>query len=429
MWGKLHSATAWPASRIWLVASFSALALPGSDALSQTIAGSQDVAVSEAAAAAASEKPEDGLARQLDAARAELRALKGELAATRNAGNNERAKREMMEQNFALLRNEIDALKNDMKGSADAREETLRRELAQAREELAALRKDKTVSRPQLDAELITRQNQVLDEERQRADRLADELTAAEREIERLKSEGAAVVGLGDETTRALDQERRKVWLLSHELVELRRAKEEQDTDAMIAEAVRSVAEPDRQQAEAATGDPAQLPWERQRAESAEQELTALRRELDAAKEDLARVAAANDMLTKEGAGLAKNLATAEQERDTARNEAAQVAALEDTLRTEREKTADLVRRLATAREEIDALKAEGKRRTSSVEEVLKRGDAREKRETTDRAASKPKIKVAASTRDRKPKRSVGPLRIKLPAALLPTELAGDDLQ
>ena len=383
MAGKLHSA------RGWLTVSVCTVALLGSDARGQSIVDRNDATFSKGAGPVGVQEPVNGeLTQLLDKARSELQALKSKLAQAHKMGEQERLKREMMQRNFTLLRAEIDALKSSVDRSTDAREEFLRRELAQARDELTALRGNNEERSPQADADLLAKQAELFEAERQRAESLADELTAAEREIERLKSVAAQSAGATEAAGGALDQEGRRVRLFSREPAAARLAMQAD------AGAEKARAEAARQRAVE------ELTRERARANAAVQELAAARRETEAAKQELAQVKAARDAL----------------------------AAIEGELTKERDKSAALARDLAAARARIDALEAENKRRVSGSEDVSKPHAGTKAAKAKPKGGSKPirkkTVKAVASAQNRK-SAPARPTRIKLPASLLPTRLVG----
>jgi chromosome segregation ATPase len=377
------------------------------------------VRVAEASAepAATHQAADAALAQQLDKARTDLETMKAELADERGAAARERARSAVLRQNFLTLRQEIDVLRNTVETAGNAREETLRRDLAATRKELDDMRQAEGAARANAgaDANLAAMQKQALEEERERAEGLAGDLVEAQREIERLKA-GATTqaADIAEETRRALDQKRRELWLLTHD-----RAGHPQSTGSPeIGARQPAVAESSVQDGTGVASKQAgkDLARERKKAESVARDLEAARRERDAAKQELAQVSAALEQERNKSADLARehksagsaahDLETAHRERDAAKDELAKVSA---ALQQERNKSADLARKresadsaaheLETARQERDAAKQDLARVSAALEqERNKIADLAREHKSADSAAHD--LEIAHRERD-----------------------------
>jgi hypothetical protein len=303
----------------------------------------------------------------------------------------ERAKGAALEQNLLVALGKIDALKNSAQ-SIGEREEVLRRELAGARKELDAARQaaHDAGAQARAVADATTEQNRTLEEQRQRAEGLARDLTLAQREVESMRAQTALAIreraaahsardaadaALAD-ARRALDKEQHKVGLYERDLAAARRS-----IDALEASANLAAASHTKRAGEA-------LALERERPDSVVRALDTARQERDAAKEEVNRVSAA------------------------------QSKALEQ----ERDRVLALSRDLTAARKEIDILKARGERRTSRVEDAPKaRAPNSARPRTVARSTSKSALREIRKVKERNLQRTVRLTRIVLPDALLPT--------
>ncbi|WP_189644276.1 polysaccharide biosynthesis/export family protein [Mesorhizobium sp. M9A.F.Ca.ET.002.03.1.2] len=278
------------------------------------------------------------LMQELDAVRTDRGALEQKLFAVRTD-------RGLLEQKlFAALR-EVDALNKSVQPARGDHEAVLRRELAAARAELDTMQRGARDASAQARAvaDTMAGQGQALKQQRRRAEELALDLEAAQREAEGLKAkailadrEKAAMLEARHsmeaslaEAQRALDEERHKAERFERELTAARQTIDALKTRANLAAVAQTNAIKDRQVAEAAlkrVGDALEL--ERQRADS-------VRRERDAAKADREK-AVILEARHSMGASLAEAQRALDEERHMAE-------------RFERELTA--------ARQTIDALK------------------------------------------------------------------------
>src|SRR6266702_3767439 len=245
------------------------------------------------------------------------------------------------------------------------RAEVLGRALTSSlREELDALRSAAEAAR--------IKQRQALDQERDRADALARELTSLWAELDTARIGGSeAVQASGAEIKRkqALEQERSRADGLARELTSLRA---ELDTARIAA-------------SQAVQASEAEIKQERGRADTLARELTSLRAELDAARAagpEAAQAAAAaveqQRALKQElkqqrdkAEAVARELTSLRAELDAARiagPEAAQAAAaaveqqqaLKQELKQQRDKAEAVARELTSLRAELDAARIAG---------------------------------------------------------------------
>ena len=194
-------------------------------------------------------------------------------------------------------------------------EQALRRELAAARAELA-------------------RQARALKEQRQTDEALTLNLEMAQRAIENFRAEASlwdskkgAMPEASPSTnasqpaaTQALDEERQKVQRLEQELATARQTIDALKTGANLAIAEQAKAVKDRQQADAVSNKARkELELERQRADSAMRDLDSARRESDALKQSSMNLSAALEQERERANGLARSLTAAREEIDSAR--------------------------------------------------------------------------------------------------------------
>jgi protein involved in polysaccharide export with SLBB domain len=361
------------------------------------------------------------LTQELSAAWADREALKARMAQDVNAASQarkaaealvndahelaarERAKSAALEQKLVAARKEIDAVKNSAQTAADGREEVLRRELTAAREELDAMRRAArdASARVYAVADTTAEQGRALEGQRQRAERLVRNLTAAQREVANLKAKGdlairekaaafrarhATEVSLA-EARRALDEERQKVGHVERDLAAARQSRDALEASVKLATAARATAVQGQQVAETAAKQ---------------------------AGEALALAHARTD-------ALARDLKTARRERDSAKEE---VTRLMTALEQERRKAVGLAHELAVARTEIEDLKA----RATRVEPAPKPGVTNPARPRVGalggkrvQSARRSKGREIRKVEVRKPSRPVRLTSLALPAALLPT--------
>ena len=191
-----------------------------------------------------------------------------------------RREAEAVRKEALAARREIDAPKNRQQTTGDEREHALRRALMAAREELDAMRhaaRDAGANAHAV-ADTTALQGRALEEQRQRAERLARDLTVARQSIDALR----ASANLAAAAQAAALQGRRQV----------------------AEAALKRVGE--------------KLALERERADSVARDLDSARQERDAAKQEVARISAelraALDEERDEAIGLARDLSAARNE-------------------------------------------------------------------------------------------------------------------
>lgn len=217
--------------------------------------------------------------------------------------------------------------------SADRVERVLRSELEAARDELDEMRRvtaDAGV-RARAVAEATTLQGQALEDQKQRAERLAQGLAMAQREVESLRAKAALAIrekaaALGAHqaaeaslsgTKRALDEERQTIERLERDLAATQQSLDALEANGKLAAAAQMAAIQDRQAAEAAAKRAGEaLALERGRADALERDLDAARQDRDAAKEEVARLSAALEQQRERAVGLTRDLVAARNETD-----------------------------------------------------------------------------------------------------------------
>ncbi|WOS66881.1 coiled-coil domain-containing protein [Sinorhizobium fredii] len=265
--------------------------------------------------------------QDLNAARADLEAMKVRLEHEANATRDwetavatvtearelvarDRAKRAELEENLLTARKEVDAIKTGALSVGRQREDILRRDLAAARRDLDATRRaaDHAGAQARKLAAMVAEQGRALKNERRRAEGFARDLTIVRREIERLETKSAAairskaaalrarnaaVASLTD-AKRALDEERRKLGAYERDLAVARQSAAALEARAKLAAEEQAAAVQARKVAEAAAMRTREaLALEREKGGSLARDLDAARQERDAAKEELVRSSAA----------------------------------------------------------------------------------------------------------------------------------------
>ncbi len=254
-------------------------------------------------------------------------------------------------------------------------------------------------------ADLTELQARALGEHRQKAEALARDLTVAQREVEALKANAIvadremSVARRAAETSlfearRALGEERHKVERFERDLVAARQSIDALEASANLAAAAQAAALQDRQVAEAASKRAGEaLALERERAVSAARDLDSARKERDATKQELIRVAAELEQERDKAIDLARDVSVAPKEG------------------------------VSAARKEIDKLKSRGERRTERLEPAPKPRVSQNQRVSVQASARPARQSGSREIRKvevRKPSRPVRLTTISLPGALLP---------
>jgi hypothetical protein len=273
------------------------------------------------------------------------------------------------------LRGELDAVRS----AVEAARIKQRQALDQERDRADTLARELTSLWAELDkglegvqaAEAEIKQKRALDQERDRADALARELTSLRAELDAARATGLEAVQAAEaemeiKQKRALDQERDRADALARELTSLRA-----ELDAARATGLEGV-----QGAEAEIKQKRALDQERDRADALARELTSVRAELDAARatgleaeqgaEAEIKQKQALDQERGRADTLARELTSVRAELDAARAtgleavQAAEAAKIEQKLAfgKERDKSETLARELASARKEAEARSA-----------------------------------------------------------------------
>ncbi|WP_244436225.1 hypothetical protein [Sinorhizobium fredii] len=363
--------------------------------------------------------------QELNAARADLEAMKVRLKHEANAARDwetavatvnearelvarDRAKRAELEENLLTARKEVDAIKTGALSAGRQREDILRRDLAAARRDLDATRRaaDHAGAQARKLAAMAAEQGRALENERRRAESFARDLTIVRREIEHLETKSAGAIrskaaalrarnvaeaSLVD-ARRALDEERRKLGAYERDLAVARQSAAALEARAKLAAKEQAAAVQARTAAEAAA--------------MRSGEALALERE--------------------KGRSLARGLDTARQERDAAKEELVRSsAARSEVFGDERERSSG--RGLAVERKEVDLPKGKAQRPTASIE---RRRNVRDDNHANERA--KPVARKRAGSAGGggsleirkvelgKPAPSVRSATVLLPDALLP---------
>ena len=321
----------------------------------------------------------------------------------------ERARGVALEQKLLAARGEIDALKGSVQTAIAEREEA-RRALATVQQELDAMRGTARGASAQARAaaDRTAEQGRALEEQRRRAERLARDLTLAQREVEGMKAQAIlsdrkngdaglvrkAAEGALAKARQALVEERHRAEFLARDLTAARQTIDALQASAKLAATAQANAVEDRRVAEVAakrTGDA--LARERERTGSVAGDLDTARQERDAARKEATQATAAlREALEQErdkAIGLARDLTAARQTIDALQASAklaatAQANAVEDrrvaevaakrtgdALARERERTGSVAGDLDTARQERDAARKEATQATAALREAL----------------------------------------------------------
>jgi hypothetical protein len=294
------------------------------------------------------------------------------------------------------LREELDALRS----AAEAARIKQRQALDQERDRADALARELTSLWAELDTARIggseavqasgaeIKQKQALEQERDRADALARELTSLRAELDAARivdPEAAQAAAAAVEQQQALKQERDRTERFAREIAALRA---ELDTARIAASQAVQASEAEIKQKQA-------LQQERGRADTLARELTSLRAEFDAVRAEgpePAKAAAAaveqQQALKQElkqerdkADTLAPELTSLRAELDAARAEGPEAAkaaaaaveqqrALKQELKQERDKAEAVARELTSLRAELDTVRAAGRETTRTAEAV-----------------------------------------------------------
>ncbi|MEJ6845963.1 hypothetical protein V3589_07040 [Sinorhizobium fredii] len=368
--------------------------------------------------------------QELNAARADLEAMKVRLKHEANAARDwetavatvnearelvarDRAKRAELEENLLTARKEVDAIKTGALSAGRQREDILRRDLAAARRDLDATRRaaDHAGAQARKLAAMAAEQGRALENERRRAESFARDLTIVRREIEHLETKSAGAIrskaaalrarnvaeaSLVD-ARRALDEERRKLGAYERDLAVARQSAAALEARAKLAAKEQAAAVQARTAAEAAamrTGEALALEREKGRSlargldtaalrarSAAEASLVDARRALDEERRKLGAYERDLAVARQSAAALEVrvNLAAEEQAAAVQARKVAEAAAMRsgEALALEREKGRLLARDLDAARQERDAAKEELVRSSAARSEVF--GDERER--------------------------------------------------
>ncbi|MFD1983634.1 polysaccharide biosynthesis/export family protein [Mesorhizobium newzealandense] len=237
---------------------------------------------------------------------------------------------------LSAVRKELEAARQQASAdrqSADKVEQVLRSELQAAREQLDTMRRvtADAGARARAIADATTLQGQALDEQKQRAERLARDLATAQREVESLQAKAALAIhdkaaALGAHQAaeaslsgarRALDEERQKVERFERDLATAHQSLDALEASGKLAVAAQVAGIRGREVAEAAAKRAGEaLALERGRADALERDLDAARQDRDAAKDEVARLSAALEQQRERAFGLARDLAAARNETD-----------------------------------------------------------------------------------------------------------------
>src|SRR5712672_2602485 len=289
---------------------------------------------------------------------------------------------------------------------------------AHARALTASLRRELDAVRSAAEAERI-KQKQSLDQERDRADTLARELTSLQAEFDKARIVGLEAVQATEaeiKQRQALNQERDRADALARELTSLQA---ELDAARVAGAEVAQAAEAEIKQRQA-------LGQERDRADNLARELTSLLAELDAARIAGPEVAQAAEAEIKQkqaleqerkqerdkADALARELTSLRAELEAARIAGAEVAqaaeaeikqkqALEQERKQERDRADALARELNSVRAELDTARAAGREtaqttEAAKIEQELAFGKERDKTETVARELAAARKEAAA---------------------------------
>jgi hypothetical protein len=244
------------------------------------------------------------------------------------------------------------------------------------REELDALRSATEAAR--------IKQKQALDQERDRAEALARELTSLWVELDKARIAGSEAAQAGEAEIKqgqALDQERDRAEALARELTSVRAE----------LDAARTAGSEAAQAGEAEVKQGQALDQERDRADTLARELSSVRAELDVARSASSEAVQAAEAEKKQALEqergradtLARELTSVRAELDAARTaglEAAQAleAKQKQALDQERGRADTLTRELTSVRAELDAARIAGSKAVQAVEAERKQKQALE---------------------------------------------------
>lgn len=290
------------------------------------------------------------LAQELDAARADVEALKVRLEqeakavrdaatavaridAARDLAARDRA---ALEEKLLAARKDADAIKSGALSASREREDILRRDLGAARRELDAMRRaaDDAGAQVRKLTAIAAERGRALENERQRAEGLARDLTLGLREIERLetrtagairskaaalRARNAAEASLAD-VRQALAEERKKLAARERDTARLRQSALE--ADAGLHAAMEAAMQAETLAAATAIRVGEALDREREKGRLLARDLEVARQERDAAREELARNSAARSEASGDEPGrlLGRDFAAERKKGDLAKD-------------------------------------------------------------------------------------------------------------
>ena len=313
---------------------------------------------------------------------------------------------------ISSLREELDAVRSAAEAARIKQRQALDQERDRAdalARELSSLWAEVDIARiVGLEAVQAAEAEQAFEQERDRADALTRELTSVQAELDAARivdPKGAHAAAAGVEQKQVLkqelEQERGRTETLARELTFVRAE----------LDAARNAGSEAAKAVEAETKQKQALEQERGRAETLARELTSVREELDAARNAGSEAAKAIEAETKQKPALeeergraetlARELTSVQAELDAARiagPEAAKAAAaaveqqqaLKQELKQERDKAEAVARELTSLRTELDKARAAGRETTQTAEAVkieqkLAFGKERDRAETLAR--------------------------------------------
>ena len=313
---------------------------------------------------------------------------------------------------ISSLREELDAVRSAAEAARIKQRQALDQERDRAdalARELSSLWAEVDIARiVGLEAVQAAEAEQAFEQERDRADALTRELTSVQAELDAARivdPEGAHAAAAGVEQKQVLkqelEQERGRTETLARELTFVRAE----------LDAARNAGSEAAKAVEAETKQKQALEQERGRAETLARELTSVRAELDAARNAGSEAAKAIEAETKQKPALeeergraetlARELTSVQAELDAVRiagPEAAKAAAaaveqqqaLKQELKQERDKAEAVARELTSLRTELDKARAAGRETTQTAEAVkieqkLAFGKERDRAETLAR--------------------------------------------
>lgn len=315
---------------------------------------------------------------QIGAARAQAAAARELAGQEQRAAEGERARSAALQQALLDSSKQIDALRATMAAADNAHEERMRNELAAART-LDAFRRIAGDARTLLreTANYVFVEMPAAHLERQRAERLARDLSRARAQIEQLAIDAAkdrtkAKVSLA-QASGMLDEERRKSADLRGDLAKVKLSNAALVKRADAAEQGRTGAVTARERAEQTAAETARaLDRERAAAVSIHEDLDRVRRERDAARALVAGVADLKTALDKQreaAASLARDLAAARADNDRLRTERPS-AQIEPPLRPRSVRAAAATGQLKAVSQKIARSKVRNPSRTTSVRSI-----------------------------------------------------------